>query len=76
MAENLLSSLTLSFVWNEDLWWYLASGETILEQGGIPDHDTFLYTSTETTRFPSHSWLWSVVLTPSAKTPTLASVSS
>jgi len=58
----LLSALTMGFVWNEDLWWYLASGDTILEQGGIPDHDTFLYTSTENTRFPSHSWLWSVVL--------------
>ena len=59
----LLSSLTFGFLWNEDLWWYLASGDTILDQGSIPDHDTFLYTSTESTRFPSHSWLWSVVLT-------------
>jgi hypothetical protein len=58
----LLSALTMGFVWNEDLWWYLASGDTILEQGSIPEHDMFLYTSNENTRFPSHSWLWSVVL--------------
>ena len=58
----LLLSLALGFVWNEDLWWYLASGETILEQGSIPEADIFLYTSNENTRFPSHSWLWSVLL--------------
>ena len=56
-----LASLTLGFVWNEDLWWYLASGETVLSQG-FPDHDLFLYTSTDSTRWPSHSWLWSVLL--------------
>jgi tetratricopeptide (TPR) repeat protein len=56
-----LASLTLGFVWNEDLWWYLASGDTVLDQG-FPDHDLFLYTSGDSTRWPSHSWLWSVLL--------------
>lgn len=57
-----VAGLTLFFVWNEDLWWYLASGRFILDHWGFPDSDPFLYTSNASTRFPSHSWLWSVTL--------------
>lgn len=58
----LVATLTLGLIWNEDLWWYLSTGEVVLDQGSIPDHDLLLYTSTEETHWPSHSWLFSVSL--------------
>ena len=59
---SVVAGLTLFFVWNEDLWWYLASGRFVVESWGFPDSDPFLYTANASTRFPSHSWLWSVTL--------------
>ena len=32
-------------LWDMDLWWHLASGRNILEQGGLPDADPFNFTS-------------------------------
>ena len=57
-----VASLTLSYLWNEDFWWYLISGREVLEQGGIPDRDPFLYTSGEGLAWVSHSWLWTVLV--------------
>lgn len=57
-----VASLTLSYLWNEDFWWYLTSGRQVLEQGGIPDRDPFLYTSGEGLAWVSHSWLWTVLV--------------
>ncbi len=59
---SVVVGLTLFFIWNEDLWWYLASGRFVLDHWGFPDSDPFLYTANASTRFPSHSWLWSVIL--------------
>ena len=54
--------LTLGFLWNEDVWWYLASGEQILNEGGIPQRDPFLARHGTNLGFPSHSWLFTVVV--------------
>ena len=65
MLALLLSAvlaLTLGYLWNEDFWWYLATGDLVLERGAIPDHDLLLYTSTSSTGWPAHSWLWGVLL--------------
>lgn len=58
----LVASLTLSYLWNEDFWWYLSSGRAILENGGIPDRDPFLYTSDDGIGWVYHSWLWTVLV--------------
>ena len=52
------SSFALGYLWNEDLWWYLASGKAILALGAIPSHDPFVYSLAEPARWTSHSWLW------------------
>lgn len=54
-------ALTLGYLWNEDFWWYLSSGEAVLENGGIPERDPFLYTS-EDGDWVHHSWLWTVLV--------------
>jgi tetratricopeptide (TPR) repeat protein len=66
------AAYTAGYLGNEDFWWYLASGELILERGGIPSHDPFLYTSAERatwvtsgalqSTWVTHSWLWTVIL--------------
>lgn len=66
------SAYALGYVGNEDFWWYLASGEQILERGAIPEQDPFLYTSAERATWVTsgqeahtwvtHSWLWTVLL--------------
>ncbi|HVN36639.1 MAG TPA: tetratricopeptide repeat protein [Myxococcota bacterium] len=66
------SAYTAGYVGNEDFWWYLASGDVILERGGIPERDPFLYTSSERATWVTsgeiqrtwvtHSWLWTVAL--------------
>lgn len=56
-----VASLTLSYLWNEDFWWYLSSGRAILQHGGIPGEDPFLYTSGEG-GWVFHSWLWTVLV--------------
>ena len=58
----LVASLTLSYLWNEDFWWYVTSGRAVLENGGIPDQDPFLYTSGQGIGWVHHSWLWTVVI--------------
>jgi tetratricopeptide (TPR) repeat protein len=68
----LTTAFTAGYIGNEDFWWYLASGELILERGEIPSEDPFLYTSDlQATWVTSgqvqrtwitHSWLWTVVL--------------
>ncbi len=55
-------ALTLGYLWNEDVWWYLTSGKAILETGGIPERDPFLYTSDEPGGWVHHSWLWTVLV--------------
>jgi tetratricopeptide (TPR) repeat protein len=52
---------TLSYFWNEDFWWYLASGEAILAEGAIPEDDPFLYPEENRGRWITHSWLWTVL---------------
>src|SRR5262249_24179029 len=63
---------TAGYVGNEDFWWYLASGDQIVESGQIPERDPFLYTSSERSTWVTsgevqrtwvtHSWLWTVAL--------------
>jgi tetratricopeptide (TPR) repeat protein len=63
---------TACYLGNEDFWWYLASGDLILDQGAIPDRDPFLYTSADRatwvtsgavqSTWVTHSWFWTVVL--------------
>lgn len=57
----LAGALTLGYLWNEDFWWYLSSGEAVLQNGGIPERDPFLYTSDEG-EWVHHSWLWTVLV--------------
>jgi tetratricopeptide (TPR) repeat protein len=66
------SAYTAGYVGNEDFWWYLASGDLIVERGAIPERDPFLYTSSERSTWVTsgevqrtwvtHSWLWTVAL--------------
>src|SRR5258708_4466504 len=59
----LTAVLVASFLWNEDFWWYLASGRAIVAQGGIPAHDPFLYTTAASAQqWVLHSWLWTVIV--------------
>lgn len=58
----LTCALTLGYLWNEDFWWYLTSGEAVLANGGIPERDPFLYTSDEPGGWVHHSWLWTVLV--------------
>jgi hypothetical protein len=58
----LAAALTLGYLWNEDVWWYLTSGEAVLENGGIPEQDPFLYTSDKPGGWVHHSWLWTVLV--------------
>lgn len=52
-----------SFLWNEDFWWYLASGKEVLRHGGIPTRDPFLYTSGGAAQqWVLHSWLWTTLV--------------
>jgi len=63
---------SLGYLGNEDFWWYLASGDAIVERGEIPARDVFLYTSNERATWVTtsleqrtwvaHSWLWTVML--------------
>jgi hypothetical protein len=55
------ASFTLAYLWNEDMWWYLSSGEAILERGHVPKFDIFLY-PLENGTWITHSWLWTVLL--------------
>lgn len=57
-----VGALTLSYLWNEDFFWYLTSGQQILEQGRIPSDDPFLYTSWPGIGWVYHSWLWTVLV--------------
>lgn len=59
-----VASLALSYLWNEDFWWYLSSGQAILENGGaIPDgEDPFVYTAGDGIGWVYHSWLWTVIV--------------
>jgi hypothetical protein len=64
--------LMLSMLGNEDLWWYLASGDEILARGAVPQSDPFLFSSLardtwvtssrEQATWVHHSWLWTVWL--------------
>jgi tetratricopeptide (TPR) repeat protein len=66
------AAYTLGYLGNEDFWWYLASGDAIVEGGAIPSQDPFLYTSPERATWVTssleqrtwvtHSWLWTVIL--------------
>ncbi len=42
-----------------DLWWHLAAGRAFLEQGAVPRHDPFSFTSTQP--WVNHEWLWGVL---------------
>jgi tetratricopeptide (TPR) repeat protein len=66
------AAYSLGYLGNEDFWWYIASGDAIVEGGEIPSRDIFLYTSEERATWVTtsleqrtwvtHSWLWTVVL--------------
>jgi tetratricopeptide (TPR) repeat protein len=66
------AAYSLGYLGNEDFWWYLASGDVIVERGEIPARDIFLYTSDERATWVTtsleqrtwvtHSWLWTVIL--------------
>jgi hypothetical protein len=56
------AALTLSYLWNEDFWWYLTSGRYLLENRQFPRADPFLYTVAEGSGWVYHSWLWTVLV--------------
>jgi hypothetical protein len=61
------AALTLSYLWNEDFFWYLSSGEYLLEHGRVPDQDPFLYTAEKGIGWVYHSWLWTVLVAAIAR---------
>jgi tetratricopeptide (TPR) repeat protein len=56
------ASLTLSYLWNLDFWWYLSSGRYLLEHRQFPSTDPFLYTAAHGIGWVYHSWLWTVLV--------------
>ncbi len=56
------ASLTLSYLWNLDFWWYLSSGRYLLEHRRFPSEDPFLYTAGHGIGWVYHSWLWTVLV--------------
>ena len=62
-----VAALTLSYLWNEDFFWYLTSGEYLLEHGRVPDEDPFLYTAGKGIGWVYHSWLWTVLVAAIAR---------
>lgn len=58
----LVAIFASGYLWNEDFYWYLTSGRAILEHGGIPEQDPFLYTSEGGIGWVYHSWLWTVIV--------------
>jgi len=44
-------------VTGSDLWWHLAAGREIVEQGAPPSHDSFSY-SFHGREWLNHEWLW------------------
>jgi len=57
-----VGSLTLSYLWNEDFWWYLTSGRYLLDHHQFPSQDPFLYTAEKGIGWVYHSWLWTVLV--------------
>jgi len=55
-------SFSFGYLWSEELWWYLASGNAILDAGAIPEHDVFLDSLDPPAAWLTHSWLWTVWL--------------
>lgn len=43
-----------------DIWWHLASGRLICDEGGFPEHDLFSYSETRAS-YVYHEWLSSVI---------------
>lgn len=58
----LVLAFSPGYLWNEDLGWYLASGERILDEGAVPAHDDLLYSHGGAAGWIAHSWAWTVVL--------------
>ena len=56
------ASLSLSYLWNEDFWWYLTSGQYLLKNLHFPSADPFLYTAGKGLAWVYHSWLWTVLI--------------
>jgi hypothetical protein len=56
------STFGLGYLWNEEIWWYLASGRAIIANGAIPSHDPFIYSLAEPAAWVTHSWLWTVIV--------------
>jgi hypothetical protein len=56
------ATLTLSYLWNEDFWWYVTSGRYLLDHRHFPSHDPFLYTADKGIGWVYHSWLWTVLV--------------
>ncbi|MEA2603744.1 MAG: hypothetical protein QOF89_4736 [Acidobacteriota bacterium] len=57
-----VATLTLSYLWNEDFWWYLTSGRYLLDHRHFPSQDPFLYTADKGIGWVYHSWLWTVLV--------------
>lgn len=58
----LVLALTTGYLWNEDLWWYVSSGERIVAERGIPDDDPVLWPEENRGRWITHSWGWTVLV--------------
>lgn len=56
------ATLTLSYLWNEDFWWYVTSGRYLLDHHHFPSQDPFLYTADKGIGWVYHSWLWTVLV--------------
>ncbi|HEV7505584.1 MAG TPA: hypothetical protein VGS07_11775 [Thermoanaerobaculia bacterium] len=56
------ASLSLGYLWNEDFWWYLTSGQYLLKNLHFPSADPFLYTAGKGLAWVTHSWLWTVLI--------------
>lgn len=69
MPRWLFWSLLFSLTWfylirrviSWDLWWHMAAGRFIVENGYYPPLDTFTYTPTSGTKALSHVWLGDVI---------------
>lgn len=57
-----VAAYTLTFIWSDDYWWYVTSGQAILRAHGIPGQEPFLYPLAGRELWVTHSWLWQALI--------------
>lgn len=54
--------LSLRYIGDLDIFYHIANGRTILEQGGVPKTNLFVWTESGSTFYPNPAWLFGAVV--------------